>query len=291
MPRSWKSICSVVGLMLLSATAASAADSVSGSLQIGAERFDLKCVFAVMEQDGVAANSERLTVFLSDSPVPDELRKASDDWVYWADKQARAGALHGVTLAINPTTGVWDSGRLLTRNGINFYTDSASSADLRDLRIALAGPIGAEAAGKVSMKEPLKTIDDGTWRVEAEFHSAVIRRPAVTGVLTGAAALNSPQYKAVAAFLNACRKKDLEAIQNSVDPPSRKSLAEMIASNKEQALEMFANMAGETAALKLTKVTVRGDSAELEFGDGKPGSESKESLRVVLFNGEWKLAQ
>jgi phage tail tube protein FII len=54
---------------------------------------------------------------------------------------------------------------------------------------------------------------------------------------------------------------------------------------------MFAGMAADTAALKLTKVTVRGDSAEIEFGDGKPGSQSTQSLRVALSGGEWKLAQ
>jgi phage tail tube protein FII len=65
----------------------------------------------------------------------------------------------------------------------------------------------------------------------------------------------------------------------------------MFKSNKAEALNMFANMAAEAAALKLNKVTVRGDSAEIDFGDGKPGSESKQSLRVVLAKGEWKLAQ
>jgi hypothetical protein len=64
----------------------------------------------------------------------------------------------------------------------------------------------------------------------------------------------------------------------------------MIANSKEQTLAMFAQMAAETATFKLTKVTVRGDSAEVEFADSKPGSDPK-SLRVSLANGEWKLAQ
>jgi hypothetical protein len=109
-------------------------------------------------------------------------------------------------------------------------------------------------------------------------------------VLSGAAALNSPQYKAVLAFLEACRKKDVDAIRNSMDPKSRDTLAEMLAGNREEALNMFAQMAAETAALKLSKVTIRGDSAELDFVGSKP-SESQQSLRVVLAGGEWKLAQ
>jgi len=50
-------------------------------------------------------------------------------------------------------------------------------------------------------------------------------------------------------------------------------------------------MAAEAGAMKLNKVTVRGDSATIDFGDGKPGSEPKQSLTVVLSKGEWKLAQ
>ena len=296
MPGSWLPICvgfASIGLLLGVTVASAAADSAAGTLRIGAQRFALKYVFAVMERDGVAGGKEKLTVFLSDAPVPDELRKASDDWVYWADKQARAGALHGVTLAIDPATGVWSGGRMPTREGIEFYSETVSSPELSDLRFAPAGPLGSQAAGTASMKKPMPGAHDetGAWTVEAEFRAAVIRRPAVSGVLTGTAALNSPQYKAVLEFLDACRKKDVDAIRNAVDAQGRESLTQTIAGNQEEALKMFAGMAAETAALKLNKVTVRGDSAEIEFGDGKAGSGSTQSLRVTLSGGEWKLAQ
>jgi hypothetical protein len=296
MPGSWLSICfgfASVGLMLGVTVAGAAADSASGTLQIGAERFALKSVFALMEKDGVEADKEKLTVLLSDAPVPDELRKASDDWVYWADAQARAGALHGVALSIDPVTGVWRGGRLLTRQGLEFYSETVSSQELSDLIFKPAGPLGDQAAGKVSMKKAMAGAhaDAGAWTVEAEFRTAVVRRPLVSGVLTGAAALNSPQYKAVVAFFDACRKKDPNAIRDAMDPQGREMLAQMIAGNKDEALNMFAGMAAEAAALKVTKVTVRGDSAEVEFGDGKPGSEAAQSLRVALAGGEWKLAR
>jgi hypothetical protein len=281
-------------VLMLGATGASGADnSASGSLKIGEERVALKYAFAVMEADGVGASAkEKLTVFLSDLPVPDELRKASDDWVYWADKQARAGALHGLSVALDPATAAWHSGRVLTRKGLMFYSETVSSPELGDLRFAPAGPIGDQVAGKVSMKAPMSSVQDadGSWIVDAEFRATVIRRATVSGVLTGAAALNSPQYKAVLAFLEACRKKDLDAIRDSMDPQSRATLAEMIAGHKEETLSMFAEMAAETTALKLSKVTVRGDSAEVEFV-GAQASEAKQSLRVALSNGEWKLAQ
>ena len=282
-----------IGLMLGVTAASGAADSASGTLQVGAGRFALRYVFAVMEPDGVASDKEKLTVFLSDVTVPAEFRKATDDWVYWADKQARAGALHGVTLAIDPATAVWSGGRMLTREGLEFYSETVSSPELSDLQFQAAEPLGSRVAGKVSMKKAMSGAHDetGAWRVEAEFSSAVVRRTAVSGVLTGAAALNSPQYKAVVAFLDACRKKDIDAIRNAVDAKSRETLAQMIAGNKEEALNMFAGMAAETAALKLSTVTVRGDSAEIGFSDGKPGSESRMSLRVAIFNGEWKIAE
>ncbi len=282
-----------VGLILGVMVATGAGDSASGTLQVGTERIALKYVFALMEQAGVGDGKEKLTVFLSDAPVPDELRKASDDWVYWADKQARAGALHGVALSLDPATGVWSGGRMLTREGLEFYSETVSSPELSDLHFAPSGPIGDRVAGKVSMKKPMSGAHDdaSAWRVEAEFSSAVVRRAAVSGVLTGTAALNSPQYKAVLAFLDACRKRDLDAIRNAMDAQSRETLAQMAAGHKDEALNMFAGMAAETGALKLAKVTVRGDSAEIEFSDGKPGSHATQSLRVSLSAGQWKLAQ
>jgi hypothetical protein len=297
MPGSWGLICvgfATFSLLLGVSFAGGAVGSASGTLQVGAERFVLKYAFAAIEQNEMAhGNKEELKVLLSDLPVPDDLRKASNDWLYWADKQARGGTLHGVVLNIDPASSVWSGGQLLTRQGAEFYSESVSSPELSDLRFAPAGPIGDQVAGKVSMKATMKGAHDetGAWRVEAEFHAAVIRPAAVSGVLTGAAAQNSPQYKAVLAFLEASRKKDLDAIINCVDPQSRESMAEMFKSNKAEALNMFAGMAAEAAALKLNKVTVRGDSAEIDFGDGKPGSEPKQSLRVVLAKGEWKIAQ
>ncbi|MGO9230036.1 MAG: hypothetical protein ACLQKA_12630 [Bryobacteraceae bacterium] len=297
MQGSWELVCvgfAALSLMLGGSVVGRAADSASGVLQVGAERFALKCAFAVMEQDESATGDKQtLRLLLSDLPVPDDLRKASRDWIYWADKQARAGALRGVVLNIDPATGIWSGGQLLTRQGAEFYSETVSSPELSDLQFAPAGPIADQVAGKVSMKKPMSGAHDetGAWRVEAEFQATVIRPAAVSGVLTGAAALNSPQYKAVLAFMDACKKKNLEAIINSVDPKSRESMAEMFKANQAEALNMFAGMAAEAAAMKLNKVTVRGDSAEIAFGDGKPDSEPKQSLRVVLAKGEWKIAQ
>jgi hypothetical protein len=280
--------------MLGVSVASAAADSASGTLRVGAERFALKFAFAVTEKDGLATgDKENVKVLLSDVAVPGELRKASNDWLYWADKQARAGALHGVVLTIDSATGVWSGGQLLTLQGAEFYSETVSSPELSDLRFASAGPLGEQAAGKVSMKKPMQGAhkETGAWTVEAEFHAAVMWPAAVSGVLKGAAAQNSAPYKAVLAFLDACRKKDAEAVLNSVDPQSRDSMREMLKANRAEMLNMFAGMAAEAASLKLIQVTVRGDSAQIDFGDGKPGAEPKQSLRVVLANGEWKLAQ
>jgi hypothetical protein len=68
-------------------------------------------------------------------------------------------------------------------------------------------------------------------------------------------------------------------------------MASMFAANKAETLKMFAGMAAETLKLKVGKITVRGDSAEVEFVSPKSGSGDKQSLRVVLVDGEWKLAQ
>lgn len=278
-----------VFLSLFSAAAFAqvAGDSASGTLQIAKNRFALKCVFAVMEAD--PDDKEMLTVFLSDVPVPDEMRKASDNWREWARGKAVAGTIHGVVVTINPATGVWDHGAVLTRQGFMFYSETVSG-EARGLRFEPAAPVGDLVAGKLSMKEPRSGMSDadGPWLVDAQFHSAVVRRSAVSGVLTGPAALSSPQYKAVLAFLEACRKKDLDAIRDSVEPQGRESLAQMFAGpSKAEALDMFAKNAAETLALKLAKVTVRGDSADVDFVGAKPAD--SQGLKVVLSGGEWKV--
>jgi hypothetical protein len=269
--------------------------NATGTLEIAKERFTLKHAFAVMEADPFSdGEKEKLVVLLSDVPVPAEMRKASNDWRSWVADQATAGSIHGLIVTINPETKVWDSGSVVTKQGFMFYTESVSGDEPRQLRFEPAGPIGAHAAGKVSMKQPMHGMsdDDGPWRVEAEWSADVVRRPGVTGVLTGAEARNSPQYKAARAFLEACRKKDVEGIRAAIDPKTRDAMMQMIAGpNKEETLTSFSRMAEEALTYTLTKITVRGDSAELDFKDPKPGSGSEQKLRVVLAGGEWKLAR
>jgi hypothetical protein len=269
--------------------------NVTGTLEIAKERFTLKHAFAVMEGDPFSdGEKERLVVLLSDIPVPAEMRKASNDWRTWVADQAGAGSIHGLIVTINPETKVWDSGSVVTKQGLMFYTESVIGDEPRQLQFEPAGPIGARVAGKVSMKKPMHGMsdDDGPWRVEAEWSADVVRRPAVTGVLTGAEARNSPQYKAARAFLQACRKKDIEGIRAAIDPKTRDAMMQMFSgSNKEEALTAFSRMADDTLTYTLTKITVRGDSAELDFKNPKPDSGSSQKLRVVLVGGEWKMAR
>jgi hypothetical protein len=270
------------------------AGSVTGTLEIAKERFPLKHVFAVMDGDPFSdGEKENLVVLLSDVPVPAELRKASNDWRTWVGEQAGAGAIHGLIVTINPETKVWDSGSVLTRQGFMFYTETVTGGEPRQLQFEPSGPIGARAAGKLTMKKPMHGMsdDDGPWRVEAEWSADVVRRPAVTGVLTGAEARNSAQYKAARAFLEACHKKDLEAIRAAVDPKTRDAMMQMFSGPaKEETLTAFSQMANDALTYTLTKITVRGDSAELDFKDPKD-SGSSQKLRVVLAGGEWKLAR
>jgi hypothetical protein len=287
----------VVSFTLLAAVAMAqgASDGVTGTLEVAKDHFALKHAFAVMEADPFSGGEkENLVVLLSDIPVPEELRKASNDWRLWVSEKAQAGAVHGIILMIHPDTKLWDGGNVVTSHGFMFYTESVYGNEARKLQFEPAGAIGDRVSGKVSMKEPMHGMsdDDGPWRVEAQFASAVMRRPAVTGVLTGAEAQNSAQYKAVKVFLEACKKKDVDAILAANDPKSRDAIKQMFSGpDKEETLNAFAQMASDTLAYHLTKITVRGDSAELDFKDPKPDSGTSTSLRVVLAGGEWKMAR
>jgi len=291
-------LCLVIATMTVFAVVASAqssGDSVTGTLQVAKERYALKHAFAVMEADPFSnGEKENVIVVLSDVPVPQEMRKASNDWRIWAGEQAAAGAVHGLILTINPETKIWDSGHVLTKGGFMFYTESVMGDTPRNLRFEPSGAIGDHIAGKASMKEPMHGMsdDDGPWQIDAQFSTAVTRRPAVTGVLTGQTALDSAQFKAAKAFLEACHKKDVDAIREAIDPKSRDAMMQMFSGpQKAEMLDGFAQMAADTLGYTLVKITIRGDSADLEFKDSKPDSGSSQTLRVVQSGGDWKIAR
>jgi hypothetical protein len=144
------------------------------------------------------------------------------------------------------------------------------------------------------MKEAMRGVEEGEgpWQVEAEFRTPVLARPVVTGSFTGAEARESAPYKAVHAHLLACRKKDLEAIRKSLSPSSQQMMAQFeAAQGKNAVLEMFAEEAAGTLSLKLSRVTVRGDTAELAFSGEVEESGSQQVMRVVLDHGAWKIGQ
>lgn len=280
----------VFGMLIGVSIAEAAGDSASVTFQQGDKRVALQCVFAVMQADrGAEGEKNRVMVLLSDRPVPDEFRQASSRWLFWAGNQARAGALRGVILEIDPATGIWSGGQLLTNKGLMFYSESASSPEGRSLVFALAGPIGAQVAGKISMTETMSSFDDDIprWRAEGEFRSGVIQRPAVTAVLTGPAAQNSPQYKAFLVHQDACRKKDLDAIRSSTSDASFHDLEAGFGGDKAAMIEMLAGMAAEAATLKLKKITVRGDLAEFELA----GPDGTVFSSMVLSGGQWKAGE
>jgi hypothetical protein len=61
--------------------------SVIGTLEIAKERFPLKHVFAVMEEDPFSnGEKENLVVLISDTPVPNDMRKATNDWPHLVER-------------------------------------------------------------------------------------------------------------------------------------------------------------------------------------------------------------
>jgi len=177
---------------------------------------------------------------------------------------------------------------------MEFYSQSVSSPELSDLIFAPASVGPGEIGGRVSMKEPMQGVDEsgGPWQVEAEFRTPVVARPAVTGNFAGDAARDSAPYKAVRAHLLACQKRDLEGIRKSLSPSSREVLAQFEeAQGKDAVLEMFAEEAAGMLHLKLARVTVRGETAQVVFSGDAQESSLEQVMVVVLDNGVWKIGQ
>lgn len=288
----------LIGLMAVVAMGASAVaqeGKVNGWLEVKGRKTALTHVFAMTELDRLeAGDPEIIAVLLSTAAVPDELRKSGSDWIRWAGDEAQAGRIDGLVAMIDPKTGVWGRGQRLSKaHGLTFYSHSSTSEEGRMLRFEPAAAGQKQLAGKLSMREPMQGVEpsEGPWQVQAEFSVPVIQMEAVTAKLAGKEALNSPQYKAVMAFLKACKNKDVEAIKRSMDSASQGQLAKMLEQmGRVEGLEMLNVMAEDSLSRNIVEVVVRGAKAEVKLL--KAGKERDEmTISVGLENGAWKMAR
>jgi hypothetical protein len=226
--------------------------------------------------------------------VLEELRKATSAWSFWAGDQAQKGLLNGIIVYINADGKTWHRGQRLSKYGMEFYTQSSTSPEENNLVFTPTSAGEGEIAGKVWMKNPMRAVDEneGPWRVQAEFRTPVIARPAVTARLAGLAARNSAPYKAVEAHFQACRTRNLEAIRKTLNANSLSLLSKFEAERgKEAVLAMFAEEAVAPQKMKLDRVIVRSDTAEVIYSSAVKGSKEEVTMRVALENGSWKIGQ
>jgi hypothetical protein len=269
---------------------------VEGWLEAKGERIPLTHIFAAMENDVLErGDNENMVILVSDKPLPPELRKAAKDYTLWAGEQARAGEMQGVVIVIDPETNVWSRGHRLSKaHGLTFYSHTSTSPEGRLLHFERAEAGKTEIAGKVSMREPMRGIDesDGPWQIEAEFRTPVVQQDPITAKLTGAEALKSPQYKAVMAFLQASKRKDVEQIKKTMDSNSQATFAQMIAElGRADALKMMAEMAAESLKMKDAEVVVRGSTAEVKLKRTGKNSREEVAMKVALDGGTWKMTR
>ncbi len=269
--------------------------TITGWLEVKGERVALTHVFAAMQKDSLAEGEKQIVaVMLSDQPVPEALRRADAQWEFWASEQAVAGKIRGIILVIDPETKVWSRGQRLTTNGLTFYSHTSTDPASRTLRFDPASAGQAEIAGKAWMMEAMRGMDenDGPWRIEATFRTPVLQMAAVTAKLTGAQAKASPQYKTVMAFLDACKRKDLEGIRKTMDADSQAMLAKMVeAQGRAGALDMLAGMATDSLTMKAVEVVVRGETADVKLMNNTGKERNEHTLKVALDAGVWKMSR
>jgi hypothetical protein len=293
---TWKPVLAAASISVSMGMAVAAEPTVAGWLEVRGQRVALTHICAISETDRIEKGGrEIVAVLLSTQPVPPGMRKPGMDIAMWAGEEARAGRINGIVLMIDPKTNIWSRGQRLSKEyGLTFYSHTSTSSEGRVLRFEPAPSGPAELAGKVSMSEPMRGMDenDGPWRLEAEFRTPVVQQEAITGRITGAGALNSPQYKAVMAFNQACKRKDLDAVRNSMDADSQAMLAKMVEQlGRLEALKMLAAMAEEAMTLKTVEVTARGSKAEVKLMNNTGGERNETVMTVALENGVWKMSR
>ena len=256
--------------------AAQEAGKAEGTFTVNGKTSKIAYAYAMAQKGFFDDKKEDVLVVLSDVP----LTPAALDDQFERMKMAREGKLHSVEIRINsdkqPISG------MMCHEAFTEFQGSVSASGMHQFDAKTFD--GKTVAGKLATSRP-SDFQKIPFAYAVTFEAALWRKPPPS--LSGAAAKDSPEGKAVLAFYKAVKAGDLAAVRKAMTAESGKQLE---GPQGKEALEFLKAIVPDPAVAGIESVDRKGNKALVEVVvKSKDGSEtSKVSLELV--SGQWKVA-
>jgi len=269
-------VLALLGLCLALPALSQSAGKADGSYTVGDKTTNLTYAYAMAKKGFFDETKEDVTVILSDVALsPSALADQFERMHMAAD-----GKLHALELTVNSEKQV-TSGTLL-HEAFAKYQGSVSVAGMHQFDAKTFD--GKTIAGRLSTSRP-SDFQKIAFRYSATFEAPIYRKPPPT--MSGAAAKDSPQAKAVLAFYKAARSGDMAAVKKTMTAESAKVFD---GPQAKEALDFLKASSPEPARAEIESVDVKGDKADvIVVVRSKDGKETS-TMNVALVGGQWKVS-
>ncbi|HUK08638.1 MAG TPA: hypothetical protein VLX09_12275 [Stellaceae bacterium] len=214
----------------------------------------------------------KLRIYLSDGEIP--LRFAGGATILGAKSYAQQAGITAVVVRADPA-GKDRGGQFSLLNAPGLQPGVAVSTSTTNAFSALQVTEG-QASGSTSLSDP-------PFGLKATFSAPITANP-VTSDLTGKAAVDSAQAKAVIGFRDALGKADLATAAKYATAAKMKGIEQARTMMGDQLFraEVKKEMGGPPLAQTIKRVIVRGDGASVMMGRGSVAE-------LVQEDGGWKV--
>lgn len=262
-------------------------------MKVGEKEVSLRYAYAIEEAPELRfpdAPKGEFDLILVDNPV----NQAELDCRSLLIHRVRKGELHGILLVFDPAKKCAHRGNLLYEKQSLFFSILELGPNDNELREKgqehlFEGSLTPERiAGKVWMPKEYQSEIAGPeptrFRYEATVETPIRRPGPITATLTGKAARQSPQAKALFAFCKAVRAGSVAGMQAS---GVTAQMAVLTGPDGKEILQAIRQGAPDPAKLTVSKVIVHGNMAILQGRAGKDGNMTMKCLREGRL---WKIS-
>ncbi len=275
----------VVAAISSGAAALRNAGTANGWLKVNGKEIPLKYAYGVADAPEFAMPAlgmDGFDLLVTDKP----LSEADLECRTLVMLRVKKGDLHGIILAFNPANKGPHNGNLLYGKQSPFFSILPESEEHR----FEPGSLSREGIkGKVLMPKEQDVTLPGADPLKFQYEAAVeasVRRPGpVTATLTGKAAQESPQARALVAFCKAGRDGSMTGLQAA---GVKEQVAALQSADGKDLLNAVRQSLPDPAKLKVTKVMIRGNMAVLQGSAPEPVGQL--TMKCLREGSAWKIS-
>ena len=254
------------------------AGTAEGTITINGKVTRLAYAYAIVEPDTFHAAKFGVRLIVTDSALSDDQVADESD----LNRLVRSGTVHGIQMSFDSDKECY-SARLLT------HDTKSSVSGLWHSPMFVPNVFDEKTIDGDANLGILQEIADAKFQYSFKVHTDIrpLKPVAVPTSADAKAALTSPQAKAYLAYQRVLESGDVPAIKNAVTSETRK----MMSSEPDfpKMLELVRAMMAKQ--IRILKVTVNGNSAEL-MAEGKDDSgDSAGVIKMAFEDGQWKVGR